>query len=221
MSGFFGAISKEDCVNDVFYGTDYHSHLGTKRAGMAFYSKDKGFHRNIHSLENGYFRSKFEDNLPGFEGNSGIGVISDNESQPIIVTSHLGRFAVATVSKIVNIDELEERYMKMNRVFAENSQGTINPTELVAMLIADGKDFVSGIENVYELVKGSCSILILTKDSIIAARDKLGRTPVIIGKKANAYSVAFETCAYPNLGYEIEKYIGPGEIVRITAEGHE
>lgn len=221
MSGFFGTISKEDCVKDVFYGTDYHSHLGTRRAGMAFYSKEKGFHRAIHSLENGYFRSKFEDNLQGFIGNSGIGVISDNESQPIIVTSHLGRFAVATVSKIVNIDELEERYMKMNRLFAENSQGTINPTELVAMLIADGKDFVSGIENVYELAKGSCSILILTKDGIIAARDKLGRTPIIIGKKENAYSVAFETCSFPNMGYEIEKYIGPGEIVRITAEGHE
>lgn len=121
----------------------------------------------------------------------------------------------------MNIDELEERYMKMNRTFSENSQGTINPTELVAMLIADGKDFVSGIENVCENVKGSCSVLILTKDGIIAARDKLGRTPIIIGKRDGAYSVAFETCAFPNLGYEIEKYIGPGEIVRITAEGHE
>lgn len=221
MSGFFGTVSKDDCVKDVYYGTDYHSHLGTKRAGMAFFSKEKGFHRSIHSLENGYFRTKFEDDLDKFSGNSGIGIISDNESQPIIVTSHLGRFAVATVSKIVNIDELEDRYMKMNRVFAENSQGTINPTELVAMLIADGKDFVSGIENVYELVKGSCSILVLTDNGIIAARDKLGRTPIIIGKKENAYSVTFETCAFPNLGYEIEKYIGPGEIIRLTAEGYE
>lgn len=221
MSGFFGAISKDSCVNDVFYGTDYHSHLGTKRAGMAFYSEDKGFNRVIHSLENGYFRSKFEDDLPGFEGRSGIGVISDTESQPIIVTSHLGRYAVATVSKIVNIDELEERYMKMNRTFSENSQSMTNATELVAMLIAEGNDFVSGINNVFELVKGSCSILILTEEGIIAARDKLGRTPIIIGKKDHGFSLAFETCSFPNLGYEIDKYMGPGEIVRVTAEGHE
>lgn len=221
MSGFFGTVSKDDCVKDVFYGTDYHSHLGTKRAGMAFFSKEKGFHRSIHSLENGYFRTKFEDDLNTFSGRSGIGVISDNESQPVIVTSHLGKFAVATVSKIVNIDELEQRYMNMRRVFAENSQGTINPTELVAMLIADGKDFVSGIENVFEHVKGSCSMLILTENGIIAARDKLGRTPIIIGKKDHAFAVTFETCAFPNLGYEIEKYIGPGEIVHITDEGYE
>lgn len=221
MSGFFGTVSKDDCVRDVFYGTDYHSHLGTKRGGMAVFSADKGFQRAIHNLENAYFRTKFEDDLNKFSGNSGIGIISDTESQPIIITSHLGKFAIATVSKIVNIDELEQRYMKMNRVFAENSQGTINPTELIAMLIADGKDFVSGIENVYEQVKGSCSILILTENGIIAARDKLGRTPIILGKKNNAYSVTFETCAFPNLGYEIEKYIGPGEIIRITADGCE
>lgn len=221
MSGFFGSISKEDCVSDVYYGTDYHSHLGTKRGGMAFFSEDIGFQRSIHSLENSYFRNKFEKEIADFSGNSGIGVISDTEAQPILVTSHMGRFAVATVSKIANIDELEERYMKQHRTFSETSQGAVNPTELIAMLIAEGEDFVSGIQNVYDLVRGSCSILILTGDSIIAARDKLGRTPIILGKKENAYAATFETCSFPNLNYEIEKNLGPGEIVRITAEGYE
>ncbi|MBE9481701.1 MAG: amidophosphoribosyltransferase [Bacteroidetes bacterium] len=221
MSGFFGSISKEDCVSDVYYGTDYHSHLGTKRGGMAFFSEDIGFQRSIHSLENSYFRNKFEKEIADFSGNSGIGVISDTEAQPILVTSHMGRFAVATVSKIANIDELEERYMKQHRTFSETSQGAVNPTELIAMLIAEGEDFVSGIQNVYDLIKGSCSILILTGDSIIAARDKLGRTPIILGKKENAYAATFETCSFPNLNYEIEKNLGPGEIVRITAEGYE
>jgi len=221
MSGFFGCISKQDCVSDVYYGTDYHSHLGTKRSGMAFFSEDIGFQRAIHSLENSYFRNKFEKEIADFSGNSGIGVISDTEAQPILVTSHMGRFAVATVSKIVNIDELEDRFMKQHRTFSEISQGAVSPTELIAMLIAEGEDFVSGIQNVYDLVKGSCPILILTQDSIIAARDKLGRTPIILGKKENAYAATFETCSFPNLNYEIEKYLGPGEIVRITAEGYE
>lgn len=220
MSGFFGSISKGDCVSDVFYGSDYHSHLGTKRAGMAFLSKENDFQRAIHSLEDGYFRNKFENDIKGFSGNSGIGVISDTEAQPIVVTSHLGRFAVATVSKIVNIDELEVRYMKQHRTFSETSQGSVNPTELVAMLIAEGNDFVEGIENVYEKVKGTCSMLVLTEEGIIAARDKLGRTPIVIGHKENAYGVTFETCAFPNLNYTTDYYIGPGEIVKITAEGY-
>lgn len=221
MSGFFGSILKSDCVSDVFYGTDYHSHLGTKRGGMAFFSEKKGFQRSIHSLENSYFRTKFEDDCQNFAGRSGIGVISDTEAQPIVVTSHLGRFAIATVSKIVNIDELEKRYMEQHRTFSEMSQGNVNPTELVAMLVAECKDFVSGIENVYDKVKGSCSLLILTEDGIIAARDKLGRTPVIIGKKNTGFAAAFETCSFPNLGYEIEHFLGAGEIVKITAEGYE
>ncbi|MFC2125220.1 amidophosphoribosyltransferase [Bacteroidota bacterium] len=221
MSGFFGSILKSDCVSDVYYGTDYHSHLGTKRAGLAFFSEDKGFQRAIHSLEDGYFRNKFENDLKGFYGNSGIGVISDHEAQPIQVTSHLGRFAVATVSKIVNIDDLEASYMDQHRTFSETSQGSVNPTELVAMLIADCKDFVSGIENVYDKVIGSCSILVLAEDCIIAARDKLGRTPIIIGKKNTGHAVSFETCAFPNLGYETEYYMGPGEIMKVTAEGYE
>jgi amidophosphoribosyltransferase len=221
MSGFFGSVSKQSCVSDVFYGTDYHSHLGTRRAGMAFFSQEKGFQRAIHSLEDGYFRNKFEATLTNFTGNLGIGIISDTEAQPILVTSHMGRFAVATVSRIMNIAELEKRCLKQRRTFSETSHGTINPTELVAMLISEGDDFTSGIENVYNLVKGSCSILILTENSILAARDKLGRTPIVLGRKENAYAAAFETCSFPNLNYEVEGFLGPGEIVRITDEGFE
>ena len=221
MSGFFGCVSKEDCVNDVFYGTDYHSHLGTRRAGMAFYSKENGFQRAIHSLENGYFRNKFEEDVENFKGNIGFGVISDTEAQPIMMSSHLGRFAVVSVSKINNIEELEARFVQNRKVFSETSQGHINPTELVAMLITEGEDIKSGIENVFNNIKGSCSLLVLTEDAIIAGRDKLGRTPIIIGKKDKSYSASFETCAFPNLGFEIEKYLGPGEIVKITADGYE
>ncbi|MGE5419382.1 MAG: amidophosphoribosyltransferase [Chloroflexota bacterium] len=219
MSGFFGSISKSGCITDVFYGTDYHSHLGTKRAGLAFHSREKGFQRAIHSLEDGYFRNKFDNDIRGFSGNAGIGVISDHEAQPIVVTSHIGRYAVATVSKISNIDELEEYFLKQRHTFSETSQGSVNPTELVAMLIAECDDFVSGITNVYERIKGSCSLLILTENSIIAARDKLGRTPVIIGKKKDAYAVSFETSAFPNLGFETEYFIGPGEIIEINPDG--
>lgn len=221
MSGFFGCITKSDAVCDVFYGTDYHSHLGTKRAGMAFFSKEKGFQRAIHSLEDGYFRNKFENDIKGFSGNSGIGVISDTEAQPIVVNSHMGRFAVVTVSKIVNIDELESYFLAKHYMFSETSLGSVNPTELIAMLITEGKTFLEGIQNVFDRVKGSCSMLILTEEGLLAARDKLGRTPVIIGKKENAYSATFETAAFPNLDYEIEKYLGPGEVVRITADGYE
>ncbi|UCH14423.1 MAG: amidophosphoribosyltransferase [Bacteroidales bacterium] len=220
MSGFFGSISKKDCVSDVFYGTDYHSHLGTKRAGLVYFSKEKGFQRAIHNIEDGYFRNKFENDVKSFSGNSGIGIISDSEAQPIMVTSHIGRFAVATVSKIVNINELEEYFLKQRRTFTEISDGSVNPTELVTMLIAEGETIESGIENVYERVKGSCSMLILTEDRIIAARDKLGRTPVIIGKNEVSYAVGFETCSFSNLNLEVEEFIGPGEIVEITADGY-
>jgi amidophosphoribosyltransferase len=219
MSGFFGSISKHDCVMDVFYGTDYHSHLGTKRAGLTFYSKKAGFQRAIHSLEDGYFRNKFEHDVAGFSGNAGIGIISDHEAQPIVVTSHLGRFAVATVSKIHNIDDIERSFMNERRTFSETSQGSVNPTEMVAMLIAECDDFVSGIENVFRSIKGSCSILVLTETSIIAARDRLGRTPVIVGKNDHAHAVTFETCAFPNLGLETEYFLGPGEIVELNADG--
>lgn len=221
MSGFFGSVSKTDCVGDVFYGTDYHSHLGTKRAGLAYYNKQKGFQRAIHSLEDGYFRNKFENDIKNFAGNCGIGVISDTEAQPIVVNSHMGRFAVASVSKIVNAEEIERYFLDNHHTFSETSQGTVNPTEMIAMLIAEGKDFLSGVENVAEKIKGSCSMLILTENGIIAARDKLGRTPVIIGKKEGAYAVTFETCAFSNLDYEIERYLGPGEVVMLTADGYE
>jgi len=221
MSGFFGCISKQDCVSDVFYGTDYHSHLGTKRAGMAFYSNTSGFQRAIHSLEDGYFRNKFENDMPGFSGNLGIGVISDTEAQPIQVTTHLGRFAVATVSRIINMDELEAYFLKKHQTFAETSQGSINPSELVAKLIAEADDFLAGIENVHKRIKGSCSLLILTEDSIIAARDRLGRTPVILGRKEGAWAVAFETSSFPNLNFRQDKVLGPCEVVRLTADGYE
>jgi len=220
MSGFFGAISKQDTVNDVFYGTDYHSHLGTKRAGLVFYNSTEGFRRSIHSLENGYFRTKFEMDIEKLEGTSGMGVISDTDPQPILFNSHMGRFAIVTVSRLVNIEELEKCFLKKRNHFTENFEGNVNPTEMVANLICEEEDFVSGIKNVYQKIKGSCSLLILTTDRIIAARDKLGRTPIILGKKEGAYAAASETSAFPNTGYEMEYTVGPGEIVEISAEGY-
>ncbi|MBN2635423.1 MAG: amidophosphoribosyltransferase [Prolixibacteraceae bacterium] len=219
MSGFFGNIAKTDVVFPVFYGTDYHSHLGTKRGGLAFYNKKDGFQRAIHSLEDGYFRTKFENDIKHFNGNSGIGIISDTEAQPLVTNSHLGKFAIATVSKIANADELEKEFLDNNRTFSETSQGSVNPTELIAMLIAEGHDFVSGIENVFNKIKGSCSMLILTENEIIAARDKLGRTPIVIGKNGNGIAVASESCSFANLDYQIDLFLGPGEIARITADG--
>lgn len=219
MSGFFGAISKTSCIEEVFFGTDYHSHLGTKRAGMVFIVPGKGFRRSIHSIENAYFRSKFEEELNEFSGNSGLGVISDSDPQPILFNSHLGRFAIVTVSRLVNIAEIEEYFLKKKSHFTENFEGNINPTEVVANLICEKEDFVSGIENVYKKIKGSCSILILTENEIIAARDKLGRTPIVIGKKNGAFAVATESCSFPNIGYELEYFLGPAEIVQITSDG--
>jgi amidophosphoribosyltransferase len=221
MGGFFGSVSKSDCVKDVFYGTDYHSHLGTKRAGMVFIVPGKGFRRSIHNLENTYFRSKFEGELGEFSGNSGLGVISDTDPQPILFNSHLGRFAIVTVSRLVNISELEDYFLERKNHFTENFEGSINPTEVVANIICEKDDFVSGIENVYEKIKGSCSLLILTETGIIAARDKLGRTPIVIGKKESAFAAATESCSFPNTGYDLEYYLGPGEIVKITADGFE
>ena len=219
MSGFFGVISKTSCVEDVFYGTDYHSHLGTKRAGMVFIVLQKGFRRSIHNIENAYFRNKFEDELSEFRGNSGMGIISDTDPQPILFSSHLGRFAIVTVSRLLNLEELEKRFLAKKSHFTENFEGNINPTEVVANLITEKDDFISGIENVFDNIRGSCSLLILTEDGIIAARDNLGRTPVVIGKKEGAHAVAVDTCSFPNIGYETEYFLGPGEIVHITADG--
>ena len=220
MGGFFGAISKSNCVTDVFYGTDYHSHLGTKRAGMVFYIPEKGFRRSIHSIENSYFRNKFEVELNEFSGNSGMGVISDTDPQPILFNSHLGRFAVVTVSRLLNISDLESELLKSRRHLTENFEGHINPTEVVANLICEKETIKEGIENVFQKVKGSCSLMILTEDCLIAARDKFGRTPVVIGKNSEGYAVASESCAFPNTGYELEYFLGPGEIVSITADGY-
>lgn len=222
MGGFFGTVAKESCVTDLFYGTDYNSHLGTKRGGMAAYDETTNcFSRSIHNLESTYFRTKFEDELDKFKGNSGIGIISDTDAQPIILNSHLGRFAIVTVAKIMNIVELEEELLEQNMHFSELSSGQTNQTELIALLIIQGKNFVEGIENVYNRIKGSCSMLLLTEDGIIAARDKWGRTPIVIGKKEGAYAATSESSSFPNLGYEVERYLGPGEIVRLRAEGIE
>ena len=221
MGGFFGTVAKAPCCADLFYGTDYNSHLGTRRGGMVTYDEELGFRRSIHNLESTYFRTKFEGELDKFTGNSGIGVISDTDPQPIIFNSHLGRFAIVTVAKIANIDELERQLLEKNRHFAELSSGATNPTELVALLITEGKDFVDGIENVYRSVKGSCSMLILTENGIIAARDRLGRTPIVVGRKEGAFAVSSESTSFPNLDYEIDRYVGPGEILRLTADGIE
>lgn len=222
MGGFFGVASKKSCITDLYYGTDYNSHLGTRRGGMATYDREeKRFFRSIHNLESSYFRTKFESDLDKFKGDSGIGVISDTDAQPIIFNSHLGRFAIVTVAKINNIKELEDELLDENLHFAELSSGYTNQTELIALLITRGKDFKEGIENVYDKIKGSCSMLILTENGIIAARDKWGRTPIVIGRKEGAYAATSESSAFPNLDYEIDRYIGPGEIVRFTSDGVE
>lgn len=218
MGGFFGTIAVKDCVNDLFYGTDYNSHLGTKRAGIVTFDKEKGFTRSIHSLERDYFRSRFEGELDGFKGNAGLGIISDTDPQPILINSHLGRYAVVTVAKINNLREIAAELLEKRMHLSEMSQNTINQTELIALLINMGNTFVDGINLVYQKVKGSCSILILTEDGIIAARDALGRTPIVIGKKNGAYAVTSESTCLPNLDYHPLRDVGPGEIVRLWAD---
>ena len=221
MGGFFGAIEVKNCVNDLFYGTDYNSHLGTKRAGLVTFDQDKGFSRSIHSLERDYFRSRFEGELDKFSGNSGIGVISDTDPQPILVNSHLGRYAVVTVAKINNMREIAQELLEKRMHFSEMSANNINPTELVALLINMGDTFVDGINLVFKKVKGSCSMLILTENGIIAARDALGRTPIVIGHTAGAYAATTATTSLPNLDFKVLRDVGPGEIVRLLATGIE
>lgn len=220
MGGFFGTISKTDCVTDLYYGIDYHSHLGTKKGGMAVIN-DVGIKRGIHNLENSYFRTKFESELRDFHGKSGIGVISDFEAQPIIIKSHLGEFAIVTVSKIINLEKLTQRALNNHKTFSEVGPEGTNATELVAMLICEEESIEKGIENVFDKLKGSCSMLILTKEGVYAARDKLGRTTIILGKKEGAFAFASETSSFTNLGFETEHYLGPGEIILATAEGWE
>ena len=219
MSGFFGCVSRRDCVADVFYGTDYHSHLGTKKAGMAFFNGEE-FIRSIHSLESAYFRNKFETELGKFAGSTlGIGVISDMESQPITVISHLGKFSVVVVGRVVNADEIAAQFLKERKHFAELSSSMINQTELVAMLINSGETFKEGIENVYNTVKGSCSFLILTETGIYAARDKYGRTPIVVGKNDDGYVLASESSSFDNLGYVRVRDLGPREVIQVTKDG--
>jgi amidophosphoribosyltransferase len=219
MSGFFGVVSNADCVADLFYGTDYHSHLGTMRGGLATWDDDR-FVRFIHNITNTQFRSKFEDDLAQLHGKSGIGVISDYEDQPLIIGSHLGTYALATVGRILNSDQLAtEAFRGRTTHFSEMGGSGINPTELVATLINRQSSFAAGIEYAQEMIKGSCSLLLLTEDAIYAARDRLGRTPVVIGRKPGAYAATLETCALPNLDYDVDRYLGPGEIVRLTADG--
>ena len=221
MGGFFGTVAQEPCAAELFYGTDYQSHMGTRRGGMATFCAEKGFYRSIHNLESTYFRTRFESELPKFVGNSGIGIISDTDAQPMLMNSHLGRFALVTVAKINNMEQLAQQLLSENMHLSEFSSGKINPTELVALLIIKGKDFVDGIENVFRNIEGSCSMLLLTEDGIIAARDSWGRTPIVVGAKEGAMAVTSESSAFLNLGYEISHYIGPGEIVRIRPEGME
>lgn len=219
VGGFFGVASKKDCVVDLFYGTDYHSHLGTVRGGLAV-KNDRGFTRFIHDITNSQFRSKFEDDISKMEGHLGIGVISDYEDQPLIIGSHLGVYAIVTVGKINNAEALSaDAFANRTTHFSEMSGGEINPTELVATLINREDSFAAGIEYAQSVIDGSCSILILTDKEIYAARDRLGRTPVITASKADSFAVTMETCALPNLDYEIDHNLGPGEIVRITPDG--
>ena len=218
MSGFFGVVSKNDCVMDLFFGVDYHSHLGTKRGGLSVCG-EQGFQRSIHNIENSPFRTKFERDVEEFKGNSGVGCISDNEAQPLLVNSHLGSFAITTVGRINNLEELKEHCFNYGKVqFLEMSRGRLNPTELVAALINLKPTVVEGLAYAQEMIKGSMSILLLFPGKIYAARDKYGRTPVIIGKKKDAQCATFESSAYLNLGYHYVCDLGPGEIVSITAD---
>ena len=221
MGGFFGVASKEACNLDLFYGTDYHSHLGTRRGGMATYGSD-GWKRAIHNIENSPFRTKFEKDVDTMKGNIGIGCISDYDPQPILIQSHLGCFGITTVGKINNADQLiRNLYENGHTHFQSMTNGQINSTELVAALICKKDSFVEGIRYVQSVVEGSMTLLLLTENGIYAARDLLGRTPVVIGKKENAYCVSFESFAYINLGYTEYKELGPGEIVYVTPESVE
>ncbi len=219
MSGFFGVASKEDCVFDLFFGTDYHSHLGTRRAGMAVYSPETGFEKSIHSIENAPFRTRFYDDFNSMKGTLGIGCISDYQAQPIFLRSHHGSFAIATIGKINNTDAILNNIIDRRTHFFEMQNGEINATELVAAIINQKDNFIEGIRYAQEIVEGSLSMLILTPQGLYAARDKLGRTPVVIGKKDGAYCVSFESSAYLNLGYKDFKELGPGEIDVVTADG--
>ncbi len=223
MGGFFGVVSKGDCSLDLFYGTDYHSHLGTCRGGLAVLGEG-GFVRNIHDISNTQFRTKFEADIAGMRGVAGIGVISDTESQPLIIGSHLGAYALVTVGVINNLDDIAaQAFHKRATHFSEMSGGGINPTELVATLINQGSTFEEGIQVAQQTIEGSCSMLLLTAEGVVyAARDRYGRTPIVLGRKGDdGYAVTMETAAFPNLGYDVTSYLGPGEVIRISRDGVE
>jgi len=221
MGGLFGVVSKESCVQDLFFGTDYHSHLGTKRGGMATICRGT-FQRFIHSIENAQFRSKFENDVEKLEGVMGIGCISDTEDQPLIITSHMGTFSIVTVGRINNLEALVREMFKQNRThFSDMSEGQINPSEVVSALVSQGQNYAEGIRMAQERIDGSCTLLLMTENEIFGARDLKGRTPLIVGKKPGGFCLTMETCALPNLMYEAYHELGPGEIVRVTAEGIE
>jgi len=221
MGGFFGVTSKRDCVTDLFYGTDYHSHLGTMRGGLATKSGD-GFCRHIHDITNTQFRSKFEHDITRMSGNMGLGVISDTDDQPLLISSHLGTYAIVTVGVIQNLKALATEASHDRRVhFSEMADGKVNPTELVATLINKGDTFTDGLRIAQEAIEGSCSILVLSDDGLYAARDRLGRTPVIVGERDGSYAVTMESCAFPNLDYTYLRDLGPEEIVLLTPDGIE
>lgn len=222
MGGVFGVASADNCITDLFFGVDYHSHLGTRRGGMAIYSREAGFQRAIHNIENSPFRTKFERDVDEMAGPLGIGCISDTDPQPLIVRSHLGTYAITTVGRINNLDELMDyAFQNGSSHFLEMSGGKVNASELTACLINQKDSLVEGIRHAQQLIDGSMTLLLLTKDGLYAARDRLGRTPLIIGRKDEALCVSFESFAYLNLGYKDEHNLGPGEIVKITPEGYE
>ncbi len=220
MGGLFGIISKEDCITDLFFGTDYHSHLGTRRGGLAAIHEGH-ISRYIHDISNAQFRSKFEDDVKKMRGRGGIGVISDYEDQPLIIGSHLGVYAIVTVGIAKNADQLVQQAFQKKTHFSEMSGGEINQTELIATLINQEACFADGIERALDAVEGSCSLLLLTEEGIYAGRDRLGRTPLVLASRNDAYAIASETCAFPNLGFETERFMGPGEVVLVTENGIE
>ena len=222
MGGFFGAVSRKNIKHDVFFGTDYHSHLGTKRGGMAFWDAERGFQRQIHNIENTPFRTKFENDLNKLGGTVGVGCISDTDPQPLLVRSHLGMFAIATVGLITNAEELvAETFDKPGHYFMAMSSGKVNNNELIAALINRCGDLVEGIRFAQSKITGSCTILLMFEDHIIAARDEMGRLPIVVGKNNDGHCVAMESFACQKLGYAPCYNLGPNEIVKITADGVE
>ena len=217
MSGIFGVVSKDDCARDLLYGTDYHSHLGTEYGGMAVLGEN--FTRQIHNISHTQFKSKFYEDSRHMPGRMGIGAISASDEQPIYLNSRLGPFCLVTNGLIENTEDLAAELLKRGVSFSEVSRNAVNSTELVAKIIAEGLNFVDGIEKVFASIKGSCSLMVLTKDGIYAARDRFGYTPLVVGKRKDAWAVTSETCAFPNSDFEIVKYLGPGEIVLIDDAG--